>query len=129
MESHKNIACTNKPGSPGLQLYEKLTDDEKNILIAGKEVKIAEALEEFNSTTFSNYLDYLLILLEMPVNLEEYAEIEEFQPKVAMILRNWTKLYGGKATLGLLTEQLRNHCSIANKIYKVALAEEGLSKK
>jgi len=124
MESHKNIACTNKPGSPGLQLYEKLTDDEKNILIAGKEVKIAEALEEFNSTTFCNYLQYLLVLLELPQDISEYAEIEEFQPKVTLILKNWTKLYGEKANLGLLTEQLRNHCSIANKIYKVALAEE-----
>jgi hypothetical protein len=73
-------------------------------------------MEEFSSCTFHNYLQYLLVLLGMPADISEYEGLDGFKEKVKLILQNWSKLHGDTATLGLLTEKLRNHRSISRKI-------------
>lgn len=84
--------------------------------VAGRESLVAEALEEFDQNTFHNYLEYLLVILDMPANtIDEYKRIEGFKPRVVQILKNWTKSIGPKANLGFLMEKLRNHRSINGK--------------
>lgn len=74
-------------------------------------------MAEFSQCTFHNYLQYLLVLLGMPAEIKEYENIPGFEEKVQLILKNWSIQFGDQATLGSLTERLRNHRSISGIHY------------